>query len=509
MFIKTAFMNRIFLTFFALCMFSDTVSAQIQRTYHWYFGNGAGIDFSSGTAVAVTDGNFYAEEGCSAISDNDGNLLFYTNGDSVMNKNHQRMPNGFDLMGCWSSTQTVLIVPLPNNEYLYYIFTVDGWDGSGGVECNDYQNGFRYSVVDMSLEGGLGDVTLKNQLIHAPSTEQLAATFHANCTDIWLMTHDLTETKFYAYLVTSEGIDMNPVVSNIGDPNIPLFNGWYNGAAGCFKFSPNGRKFCAVRFFGDTGFPNNFNTLEIYDFDNNTGLLSNIIGLSKSLNIYGASFSPDNSKLFISIPKQYIYQYDLSSDDSATIVNSLTLIATSNDDDTTGTTWYCAMQIGADRRIYVARWRDNLPADTIPIINNPNEAGINCSFVYKGIGLSGKESKEGFPNFIETFFDTNNDCFQPRDTIKQEMLYIPSIFSPNNDGVNDILYVRGIGINQIQFAIYNRWGELIFESNDINFGWDGTYKGIQLQSAVFVFHIYVVFENGKQMIKSGNVTLLR
>src|ERR1051326_8915476 len=82
---------------------------------NWYFGQKAGLDFNSGTPVPVLGSSMWATEGCTSISDSNGNLLFYTYGDTVWNKNHQPMPNGFGLFGHQNSTQSALIVPLPGS----------------------------------------------------------------------------------------------------------------------------------------------------------------------------------------------------------------------------------------------------------------------------------------------------------------------------------------------------------------------------------------------------------
>jgi len=87
--------------------------------------------------------------------------------------------------------------------------------------------------------------------------------------------------------------------------------------------------------------------------------------------------------------------------------------------------------------------------------------------------------------------------------------FLPTAFSPNQDGLNDILYVRGRGIRDIALSIYNRWGEKVFESHNISDGWDGTFKGKPLGSAVFVYCLEVTFTNGDHATNKGNVTLIR
>lgn len=391
-------------------LFAAVCSAQnpdIKRTYHWYFGYGAGIDFSSGIPVADTTGKLYSDEGCATISDTLGNLLFYTNGDSVWNKNHQVMPNGTGLKGCLSSTQAALIVPKPKNSLIYYVFTTD---------CNENQDsiGLNYSIVDMSLNGGLGDVATKNILLFKPATEHLSAVRANNCIDVWIMSHDLTSNNFYAYLVTNSGVSTTPVITSIGDPNWPAQNPvFYWGSAGSYQFSPDAKKLVALRYiYGNTPNPSNYKTVELFDFDNSTGILSNYIPLPTDTAAYGASFSPDNSKLYITTWAQ-VYQYDMLAGNPSNIINSRTLIYSGIADSTYSSCF--AAQIALDNKIYVTRYKqsalDTTQAeafDTMAVINNPNSSGIACNFIGAGVGLGGKSSWLGLPNFIQSYFDTTN-----------------------------------------------------------------------------------------------------
>ena len=86
---------------------------------------------------------------------------------------------------------------------------------------------------------------------------------------------------------------------------------------------------------------------------------------------------------------------------------------------------------------------------------------------------------------------------------------VPDIFSPNADGVNDILYVRGNGITELEFMIYNRMGQQIFQSYSQDIGWDGTYKGQEENPGVYVYFAKITYLNGYQEIIKGDVTLIR
>ncbi len=88
-------------------------------------------------------------------------------------------------------------------------------------------------------------------------------------------------------------------------------------------------------------------------------------------------------------------------------------------------------------------------------------------------------------------------------------IFVANVFSPNGDGFNDFIFARGRGLDKILFIIYDRWGEKIFETTDLNVGWDGTYKGQSLNTAVFVYVVKGTFKNGEETIQKGNITLLR
>lgn len=87
------------------------------------------------------------------------------------------------------------------------------------------------------------------------------------------------------------------------------------------------------------------------------------------------------------------------------------------------------------------------------------------------------------------------------------IIFIPNAFTPNGDGTNDILYIRG-NVELVTFKIYNRWGENIFFSRDLNYGWDGTYKGVPCPMEVYVYYT-IVIKDGKEYLYKGNITLIR
>ncbi len=89
------------------------------------------------------------------------------------------------------------------------------------------------------------------------------------------------------------------------------------------------------------------------------------------------------------------------------------------------------------------------------------------------------------------------------------IVFVPNAFSPNADGVNDLLYVRGHFIDQIEFVIYDRWGEKVFETFDISVPWDGTFKGVALTPDVYSYYLKVRCTGGEDLIKTGNISILK
>ncbi len=360
-----------------------TLAFSQQEASVWYFGNQAGIKFhADGTISSLIDGQLNTNEGCATIADTNGNLLFYTDGMKIWNRNHQLMPNGSGLMGNDSSTQSATIVPKPGSSNLFYVFTLD---------YEVHPNGFRYSIVDMNLNGGLGDVTSdKNVLIYTPSNEKLSITKHANGVDYWVVTHGFGNNTFYSHLLTASGLSTTPVISNIGT----VISGSTDNVWGYMKITPDGTKLAIC----------NLLNVELFDFDFNTGVISNprILFTTGFEGPYGAEFSPDNNVLYVTIPNPHkVIQYNLLASD----------IASSAVEINTSTIYPCALQLGPDGKIYIAE----LFKDKLGVISNPNVVGVGCNLQMDAVDLAGRQCIMGLPPFVTSFFfnpliQSNNVC---------------------------------------------------------------------------------------------------
>ncbi len=358
-------MRKLLLAILLLVCFSQS-RAQLAYTNRWYFGQNAGLDFSGGAPVAIT-GNTSVDEGTATICDATGNVVFYTDGTKIWNRNSQIMPNGNGIMGgSGSSQQSPLIIKSLSSPTQYYVFTI----GDHIAHINQ----FRYSVVDMCLDGGLGDVVTaqKNILIGTGYTECLVAVRKPNNTDLWLITTKMNSNTWNVFTFNASGLNMTPLVSNVG-PQCGNEIGWLrinhagNKLAHCTTFNP-----CRA--------------LILFDFDRATGIISNPVTLNAANDFYGAEFSPNDSILYVTDVwyDNFIFQYNVYTGAMDTVDYQPTSFA--------GYYQYGALQLGPDGKIYVA----NFDSTFVSCINNPNVWGAGCGFVKHAVNLlPGTRSKFG------------------------------------------------------------------------------------------------------------------
>jgi hypothetical protein len=380
---------------FCLILLFSKYSYSQKENNVWYFGDHAGLDFNSGNPQVLTNGAMMTYDNCTSIADDiTGQLLFYSNGIKVWNANHTPMPNGNGLMGNTTGGNSAFAVKQPDTSHIdstafmkteavrgkYYLFTSDAFAGSDGI---------RYSIIDMSLNGGFGDVTpTKNILLKSPATEKITAVTHANNKDVWVIIHPWNTSSFNAYLLTGNGLKTTPVVSNAGSSH----SGDNYNAMGQISVSPTGDKIAVAIY--------NLGIYQIFDFNRSTGILSNPITISGYPEAWGLEFSPDGSKLYATQwTHSVINQFDLSIYTSSAIASSVQVVGNA-----TGPSGYKAgyLQMGPDKKIYVAKFE----SEYLGVIKSPNLLGNACNFVDNGIKLGGKLSEAGLPAFTKKEFTT-------------------------------------------------------------------------------------------------------
>ena len=405
-----------------------------QEARNWYFGHNAGISFSTNPPTYLAGGQIYSDEGCSSISDANGNLLFYSDGVTAWDRNSNVMPNGSGLFGGSSSTQSCVVVPLPGSSTMYFLFTPP--------KQSSVNTAFYYSMVDMTLNNGLGDVINKNDSLFLQSAEKITSVRHRNGMDYWVIGHPFNSDQFYTYLITSVGLNTTPVISTAG----AFIGGNIANMIGYLKSSPGGNKI-ANAIYGD-------DILEMLDFNDSTGVVSNPLTLATwtgqhSSGVYGVEFSPDNSKLYASIiTPASVVQYDLLAGSSSAIIASATTIGTSP------LNFNGALQNGPDGRMYLTKYGDI----SLACITNPNLTGTASNYVENFVSIAPATGTLGLPNFISTFFHGLNV-----NTINHDYDYDQVLISPNPaSGVMQINLGEINHGDNMQLKIMNSIGETVY-----------------------------------------------
>lgn len=369
---------------FLLCIIVSVCHSQ-SESCNWYFGIQSSVSFCAGSPVNMGGSSMIQYEGCASVSNTNGDLQFYTNGVTVYNKLNQVMMNGTGLMGHQSSTHSALIVPDPGNANQFYVFTADA-----GPYENPPNDGFRYSKVDMTLDNGNGAIvsSSKNILLMDSCTEKIAATLHANGTDYWVVTHRWNSNAFFAFRVSASGISA-PVISSTGS----MHTSNDDNTIGQMKFNPQGNKLALAVYID--GF------YELFDFEKNTGAVSNPVQLTIPTNIscYGVEFSPSGHLLYVTTSFfGEVYQFDISSGNAQQIQSSITQV---------GITAVIngSLQLAIDGKIYLAHDNPSLQGHPyLSVIHNPDAPGLACNFSYNDFYLGNSKSLLGLPSFPSSYF---------------------------------------------------------------------------------------------------------
>lgn len=374
-------MIKHWIVFLAVLLFAWPSSAQYENV--WVFGrSGSGLNFNENLPVSIGTSIAGFGEANASICDGHGRLLFYSEGSKVWDSEHKIMPNGDNLTpipnaGGYSATsstaQGCMIIPVPKNPGRYYVLSLTSIDNVNP------ENGGRlyYSEIDISLNFGRGDIipNRKRILIDTNLTEAMTAVPGNQC-NIWLITYSRAiPYSFKVYEVTGAGISNDPVVSLTG---LPLTG----SHAFTASVSPNRKKLFAGQL--------------LCDLDPQDGKVGNCFTLKTDwYGWYGSCFSPDNSKLYVASivfggMENSIYQYDLSTGDPTTIVNSAQLIGN------------CAptqLKLGPDGRIYFFADWSNVSL-RMASIASPNLRGAASQYnLNNTIPLYGT-GRLGLPNIV-------------------------------------------------------------------------------------------------------------
>ncbi len=344
----------------------------------WAFGNYAGIDFNSGQPLPVKTSIYSVGEANASVCNSSGQLLFYTDGTIVWNRNGNIMPNGDYLLPIegpgnntptGSTSQGALIMPIPGSYSKYYVFSLTSFESRPSGQLY-------YSIIDMDLNNGLGEVvsSQKGILLDSNLVEQMTAVTGGRC-NTWLLVRTRYGNGFKAYSISESGIDQIPRESNVGS----LYSAGYVGQ---MVISPDGKRLVTSNGAVLALLPGG---VELFDFDIATGIVSNARVLDKVNGYYGAAFSPDNSKLYASTISS-IYQFDLTVSEPG---DTKTLI---------GASAFSHLKLAPNGKIY---FQSSGSRNILSAIDFPDLAGSGSQFVSKAITLlPGTTAGPGLPNVV-------------------------------------------------------------------------------------------------------------
>lgn len=393
-----------------------------KETWNWFFGDKAGITFMpdgkeakflQASNISIQRG---MQEGIATISDRKGNLLFYSDGIFVWNKNHSILSNLSygGLFGNTSSARNVIIIPKPLSNRFYYVFTIDAYEGREDLSNpgKAIHYGLRYSVLDV-LAGNQGDIdpNQKNILLVADVFEKMITINHSNESDVWLVTYSWKNNDFYIYLITKDGIQSPKRIKNPLPPMQPPPGGGNPTEAANLDYDIENKKLINCDWES--------NSFVIFDFNPATGNIDvdNYVAIpaypadatEKSdqdfFRPYSGIFSKDGTKFYGSCFRRSLVQYDFSLNEIDDIIASRTVIADSNTEGVGPNNFqhgyrFGAIRRGPDDRIYVAR----MGIEYLGIIDKPELKGLDCDFQLKGIYLEGARAGYGLPIMMNYTF---------------------------------------------------------------------------------------------------------
>lgn len=376
--------TAVFVALFTGLLFGGAIAVGQQQTSHWYFGVNAALRFpQNGSPVALSGSAMYSYEGCASVSSPiTGQLLFYTNGVTVWDRRNQIMAGGDMLGGSDHAAQSSLILQHPADDSSYVVFVADFAHGLGPFGPRG--NGIRALTIDMRSNGGYGAVIGRTPQLHAFTTEHLCAVPKRGQKGFWIISHESASPNFVVWSLGVEGITGPTIQPLLWRFPLVVGTGW-------MKASPDGTHLAvANECLGKMA-------IELFRFDPRTGVVSDTSpnALPLDADPYGASFSPNGSRLFVSTgtggctPRRQLVQFDLLAGDSAAVARSRYVLDSTNR--------IGALQLGPNGVLYASP----TGANYLSAIIDPDSVGGACSFLPLAVSLGGAACRWGLPNMID------------------------------------------------------------------------------------------------------------
>ncbi len=369
------------------------------------------LDFTNGVpdTINVQSGmKFFITN--TSICDSLGSLQIFTNGQWIANRNYDTLYNSSNFNAGWATdsfyvdglgfSQGAVILPFPDNLNKYIIFSITGENYFSYYLNNDslqsYLDGqpfhLSYSVIDMSLNNGLGGIDSMTKNVHAVDDTlilgRLTCCKHANGRDWWLITHKWYSDLFYKFLISPSGVS-SPIVQQIGSVLYPSDGLRDYDRDSQAAFSPDGTKYIFV---------DQSNFFTVYDFDRCSGLLSNFrqAFIDTIDRTRACSISPNSNYAYVSTLHD-IYQFDIN---QLVIQNTEILVAhwdSTMDSLTNIKNLFYYHQLAPDGKIYISNFGSS---NTFHIIETPDLYGGNSNVQQHSFFLPGYNiAIPNFPNY--------------------------------------------------------------------------------------------------------------
>ena len=408
-----------------VCIINDIYSQR--QADRWYFGHKCGLNFNTGIPEVLHNGHTYEEfGGIGAMSDSLGNLLFYSESDTIFTSQHLPMENGVDFVNA-GGLQSNLIVQWPESDSLYFLFKTPTLGGDVGLY---------YSIIDISLNNGLGAVIDKNILLEYAwdAADKVTATLHKNKRDIWVITRKFRDDSFAVFLITPSGINEIPILSPVPDIE------GENTDRGFIKISYD-KKFLFSCYWHEK-------VVEICHFNDETGEIIFQYNLNIGLNPDDIEFSPDSRFAYISYQTGTsspvtIKQYNMD------FVDDVSLFITNAIDVGIGIGY--GLQLATDGKIYCI---DNAAYLTSPeyfvgVINKPWELGTACQYDSMAVFMYPGSTSTSVPNIQMDYLYR----FEFEGLCSGTPFQFTSNFNPIPDSIRWLFNDFASGINNVSYEI--------------------------------------------------------
>jgi gliding motility-associated-like protein len=379
MFLNNYYIKKLNSTFVLAFLLLYSINNYAQRGKHWYFADSAALRFDANSIMSLDNSVLSDPQlslSCITMSDTSGNLLFYSNGIDVWNKQHQIMANGGSLSNVPNLGNRVgqaIAIPMPNNDSLYYLFY-------NHSVLSNYQYSLCYSIINMNRQNGLGEVIQRNIVLKDETNIGLTVILDNNKRDFWIVTKYLYSPIFYSFKLSDTGVTSQPIISDFSIFNPTIFLLGHS----LMKASPNGKLIAMGKY--------------IFFFNQNSGVLYSPRALGyNNISLGSFCFSPNSQRYYMESNGLKIIQYSLANLEATAYPFNYTDSSEIAYNETTQNFGNLRdMQIGNDNKIYAIRNNST----RLSCISKPNDSSYNCQFIDTAVLLTKGVGYIYLPSFI-------------------------------------------------------------------------------------------------------------